>query len=252
MDSKVALLLGFLIGVAAGVGGMVLTGLRDRPHAPPPVVTNIAARGEIAEAAREKNSRGPSWWGLDAPTPEVGPAYDHRPPERIVVVTNTVSGEVSTNRSPWRGDWDQLTQQEREQRFISFWTNQAAVARTSFISNAALDAEQATRFDVLTTAMNLRLASKLDPLVEQYANGWRPTPEDRTRIALDVSSILVGTYDELDRNMPDNWRDATTNSSLSLTQFVDPKYMPFMRGIGGRPGGFGGGPPGGQPATPPR
>ncbi len=252
MDSKVALLLGFLIGVAAGIGGMVLTGLRDKPHVVPPVVTNVAAKG-IVEAAREKNSHGPNWWGMDAPTPDIGPVYDTRPPDRIV--TNIVTGEISTNRNPWRGDWEQLTQQEREQRFVSFWTNQAAVARTTFITNAALDADQATRFDVLTAAMNLRLAAKLDPLVEQYQKGWRPNPEDRTRIALDVSSVLVGTYDEMDRNMPENWRDTTTNSGgMSLTQFVDPKYMPFMRGIGGiggRPGGWGV-PQGGPPPTPPR
>ena len=67
MDSKVALLIGFLIGVVAAVGGMVLTGMRDRQHVIPPVVTNIAAKG-IVEAAREKNSRGPNWWGMDAPT----------------------------------------------------------------------------------------------------------------------------------------------------------------------------------------
>lgn len=254
MNPKLALVLGFLIGIAAGACGMYFARINTSPHTAA-VPTNVSQR-QLAEAAREKNSRGPSWWGMDAPTPDIGPTR------------TTTNGGGTTQFNPVintpapgsRGeDWRNMTEEERRVRFAAIWSNQQAAARSSFISNTVLTASEAVRFDVLAAAMNVRLAARLDPVVEAYESGWRPTPEERTRLALDVSAILVATYDELDRNLPPDWREGATNSYFSLTQFVDPRYMPFMRGMSSPPpgawggGGFiGGPPPSAQPAVPTR
>jgi hypothetical protein len=259
MNPKLALVLGFLIGIAAGACGMYFarTGNSTRSEAAP---TNVPLK-EVAEAAREKNSRGPNWWGMDAPTPEIGPT-------RTVSETSQPAAVISdrTNSPPERSgrgeDWRNMSEAERQQRFATFWSNQQVTTRAAFISNTVLSADEAVKFDVLTAAMNVRLSARLDPIVKAYESGWRPSPEERTRIAQDVSTILVNTYDEMDRNMPADWREGATNSYFSLTQFVDPRYMPFMRGMsspppgmwggGGSGGGFFGGPPPASTSPAPR
>ncbi len=238
MNPKLSLFLGFIIGVAAGVGGMRFT--LTSPQRPPtqPPQTNDIAR-QVAEAAREKNLRGPNWWDMDAPTPEVRPA-----PSGTVATAAPVTKIAGDDSQPTtnRDDWFSQSPEERQRRFASYWSNQMNIARANFISNAVLSQDEAIRFDVLTDAMNLRLQQRLDPVIEQYQNGWRPTPEDRTRLALEVSTILANTYDDMDRNMPEGWREGVTNSYFSLTQFVPPQYMPFMRGISGGVWQGGGGP----------
>jgi hypothetical protein len=251
MNSKVALLLGFIIGIAATTGGMYLSARAHRPAPAAPSLANIPVK-ELTAATNERRARGPNWWDMDAPTPDVPPPRELQ--ASVITVTNIVNGEprVSTNHVSRGDDWRNMSEAERQQRFTSFWSNQIITARASFVSNAVLTQDEATRFDVLTTAMNLRLAQRLDPLVEKYQAGWRPTPEERTRLMQDVSQVIVSTYDEMDRNMPADWRDGVTNSYFSLTQFVDPKYMPFTRGLSGwhgPPGGGFGGPPGGPPQT---
>ena len=243
MNSNVSLLLGFVIGVASGAGGMLLAGKKPVPSPAPAISTNLAVR-EFAETSREKRLRSPMWWDMDAPTPEVRPASGG--PPLVVLVTNFVNGvaEVRTNRNSRWDEWRNLPDADRQQRFAILWSNQMIAARAEFVSNAVLNEAEATRFDVLASAMNIRLKQLLDPVVQQYQNGWRPAPEDRTRLMAQISAVLVTTYDEMDRNMPKDWRDSVpSNSTFSLTQFVEPQYTPFMRGLGARPqggpGGFG-------------
>lgn len=237
MNPKLALVLGFLIGIAAGACGMYFARIETAPRNEA-AHTNVP-RQQVAEAARDSRARGPTWWGLDAPTPEIGPTRvgtNGAPSANNLVINTPAPGGRSD-------DWRTMTDAERQERFASFWSNQQVVARAALISNTVLTEAEAVRFDVLAAAMNVRLSARLDPIVQAYEAGWRPSPEERTRIALDVSSILVTTYDELDRNLPADWREGATNSYFSLTQFVAPKYMPFMRGMSSPPPGMWGGPP---------
>jgi hypothetical protein len=239
MNPKLALVLGFLIGIAAGACGMFFARINTAP--PAAAEPANATKQQVAEAAREKNTRGRMWWDMDAPTPEIGPTRSGSAgpaaPSSVTAVGSPVPGSS-------QDDWRNQSQEERQQRFMTFWSNQQVTARATFISNTVLSAQEVLKFDVVTEAMNVRLRARLDPIVAAYEKGWRPSPEERTRLALDVSAILVNTYDDLDRTMPDDWREGATNSYFSLTQFVEPKYMPFMRGMSGWGGGPGGPPPG--------
>lgn len=243
MNAKAALLLGFLIGIAAGGAGMFLANRPPSPGAAPAAAPSTNAARELAAAVNDLRAHERSWWDMDAPTPDVAPPS--APGAPVVAVTNREpEAAARPQRMPNWEEWRTMSQEDRERRFASFWSNQQVAARASFISNAVLGAAEAVRFDVLTTAMNLRLHQALDPVIQQYQSGWRPSPEDRTRLALEVSAILVDTYDEMDRNMPAGWREGLTNAYFSLTQFVEPQYMPFMRGVSGWHGRGGpGGPP---------
>lgn len=245
MNSNLALFLGFVIGVAAGGSGMYLA--HRRPPAPPAPAPSTNAVRELAAAVSDKRARGPTWWDMDAPTPDILAVQDTSGPAPVLMITNVTSGGASrTNRWQREDDWRNLSQEDREKRFQSYWSNQQVAARANLITNAVLGEHEAVRFDVLTAAMNLHLKERLDPVIQQYQTGWRPSPEERTRLALEVSAILVDTYDEMDRSMPEGWREGLTNTYFSLTQFVEPQYMPFVRGMGGMRGPWGGdrgGPP---------
>jgi hypothetical protein len=137
----------------------------------------------------------------------------------------------------------------REEWFSSFsnrWYQMSLAQRTNFIARAKLSDEQEAHFDVLVAAMNIRLQSQLDPILDAYKTGWRPSPEERARLMASISSVLLLTYNEMDRSMPEDWRQ-NAPKDFSLTTFADPKYAPLMRGFQSRGpgGGPGGGPDGG-------
>lgn len=248
--------IGFVAGLVAGAAGMYFGKPDPAPQeAPAPVVAASDSQPEApkpaatarAESARPRPSTGDAgWWDMDAPRPEIPPS------------TNGFAMQfASTNGPGGRGErqWDEARMRaewtNRMAQFATEWSNRVVAARTNFIAKAKLSQDQAVRFDVLVTSMNLRLQDILEPVMQTYQSGGRLTSEDRIRVAHDVSGALVTTYDEMDRGMPEDWRTVASSNEISITQFVDPKYMPFMRGMtgrGGPPGGFGGGrggPPGG-------
>jgi len=239
MNTKLLILSGFLAGCGVGAGSMVLLRHNDAPALAKATVAPAPAK-KMSSINRERTA---------APQRERDDFIPYAMPTRrsdnpAATASNALTVMAPANPEDHRQD--DRTPEERMQQFMSFWSNRVVSARTNFIANAKLNEDQTTKFDVLVTAMNLRLQQKLDPAMEELRNGWRPTPEDRVRLMSDISSVLVLTYDEMDRNLPPNWRNANSNSNLSLTQFVDPKYRPFMQGFrGGGRGGPGG--PGGPP-----
>lgn len=261
MDGKVGLLLGLGAGLVLGAGGMYATVGRipDADVADAPVVvTQIVERAISVASSRpgRDNRPEPGAEAQPAPPGEEGTTVAFQagaPP----TPGDAPPGEQRRQRTEeeWRAEWTQ-----RQARFMAEWTNRAVAARTNFIASAKLNEEQATRFDVLLTAMNVRLASILDPVMAKYQQGIRPSSEERARLTHDVSGALVTTYDEMNRSMPEGWGDIASSNNVSLSQFVDPKYLPFMRGVGGggrpdwggrRGGGEGGGGPVGAPAPRP-
>lgn len=234
MNPKQMAMAGFAAGCVTGATVILVA----QPGGSPPyqVVpeTNAVVLQRI-ESAKERQARMVTgWWDIDAPTPDIPPPAAPKPTGTAMVFTTTTPRE-----EPKRHE-EHESEEDRYQRFVAFWTNQTALARQSFVSNAALDQAEATRFDVLMAAMNIRLQQKLDPVIAEIQSGWRPTPEERARMMNEVSSILVGTYDELDRNMPVDWREATVSNEVNLAMFVDPKYAPYMRGMRGWSGPSGG------------
>ena len=252
MNSKLSTVLGIILGCIFGAGGMML--MRQSPPPPEPTPPPAAAvvdapiKKVVPLVTQKRDETDAQLATMDAP------ADQPDQPDRMIMVTNMETGAVQqqserdARRAEWearRAEWEKMTPEQRAAQFANMWSNRVSTSRSNFVASAKLNEKQTERFDVLTASMNMRLAQKLDPILAQFQNGWHPSSEDRLRITADASAILVGTYDELDKNMPEGWRDSNTNSHFSLTSFVDPKYMPVLHGITGR-GGPGGGPGGGR------
>ena len=247
MNGKLGIIFSLVAGVLLGGTGMYLARPvappQEQADRPPVVVTTVVERVvHAAPATRVIRETGPAAVENEAQQ-ETNPVVAFQPApgtDTMPARTNRWRDDAAT-----RADWS-----NREARFRADWTNRAAAARTNFIAKANLNSDQAVRFDVLVSAMNLRLATALDPIIAQYQAGVRPNSEERARVAYNVSGALVNTYDEMNRSMPSDWSDSASSNNISMTQFVDPQYLPFMRGMtgGGGPGGFGrggGGGPGG-------
>jgi hypothetical protein len=209
------------------------------------VVTQMVERAVVINQPAKPN---------DAPAVEAAPEGD-----QVVAFRPQDNGTNGMRRGSWpeRGTeaWSNRMVQIRadmSNRYAQFradWTNRVASDRTNFIAKAKLDEKQAERFDVLMTAMNVRLGAILDPLVAEMQSGQFPhlSTEERARLAHDVSGALVTTYDEMNRSMPEGWGDMASSNHISPSHFVDPQYQVFTRAVtgGGRGGGGFGGPPGG-------
>lgn len=156
----------------------------------------------------------------------------------------------SNDGPPWaRGDW--TNREAWMARRAEEMKERAAEQRSNFVAEAKLDEDQATRFDVLVAAMNMRLEGKIREWSALMQDGTLPRPETRARAMKEISEIMVMTYDELDRNMPEGWRDSA-GTNFNLNTFVDPELWRDMRPL--LRGGFRGGPPpgGGTPPVPGR
>jgi hypothetical protein len=101
------------------------------------------------------------------------------------------------------------------------WNTRVALARNSFVSNVELNKEQETRFDVLVEAMNIRLSDSIDRWTEYLKTKKTLSNEDSVRMVKDLSDVMVFTYDEMDKNMPKNWREKS-GENFQLFNFIDP------------------------------
>ena len=120
--------------------------------------------------------------------------------------------------------------------------------RTNFVAQAELKEEETVRFDVLMASLNMRLKQQSEKWRESLDSGVVSRAEVRARAMSEISSALVLTYDELDRNMPDGWREVA-GQDFNLMTFIEPEVWQELRPI--MRGGFRrGGPPGNNP--PPR
>lgn len=107
------------------------------------------------------------------------------------------------------------------------WGVRSALARDNFIDQNDLREEQALRFDVLIEAMNIRIKQSVNNLVVSIKAGEVYGEEAGVRVMNEVSDAMVITYDELDRNMPEGWRESSEND-FSLTTLIDPEVaMPL-------------------------
>ena len=137
--------------------------------------------------------------------------------------------EVRTNREAMMA-WMAERRQER-----------MAAARTNLLAKAELSEAEAVRFDVLMTSLNLRLKQQADRWREELESGALSRAEVRARAMNEISSAMVLTYDEMDRNLPAGWRDAA-GPDFNLMTFVEPEVWQELRPV--MRGGFrGGGPP---------
>ncbi len=111
---------------------------------------------------------------------------------------------------------------ERIDEAVELWQLRSDIARSTFISNAGLSHEEAAQFDVLVESMNMRLRERIGTWAEEIqVEEFEMTEENGVRMMNDLSSVMVLTYDEMNRTMPEGWRQDAGNE-FNLTDMIDP------------------------------
>ena len=108
------------------------------------------------------------------------------------------------------------------QAATELWKMRGAVARTTFLSNLDADAAAATQFDVVMAAMNLRLSNSIRTWVDSAKETDDFSSESGLRMMNDLSTVLVNTYDELDRTLPGDWR-IKSGTNFEVMAFINPE-----------------------------
>ncbi len=184
------------------------------------------ARKEAAELREELNRRSQRQEGVRSITtmlrvPE--PTRSHRPlPPSPAPDTSTnaaVTAPASTNApAPTRS----RSFEENIQEAVELWKTRSALARTSFISNVGATPVQTQLFDQTVDAMNKELGDKIRQWAEYVKQQGTFSPETGLRMMNDLSSTLVKAYDDLDREMPADWRDKA-GKEFQLFDFINPE-----------------------------
>jgi hypothetical protein len=139
--------------------------------------------------------------------------------------TTADSHEIKTGRSQ--------TMKQNIDAARELWETRAAMARNNFISNIKATPEQATNFEVIVEAMNLRLGTAIDSWAAVLKTQEVVQAEQGIRMMNDLSEIVVGTYDEMDGKMPEGWR-ANSGENFQLHDLIDPDVVTPLADLEGR------------------
>ena len=141
------------------------------------------------------------------------------------VATDTDDGQDSRRDRAANGNM-----KEQIEKAAELWQMRSDIARSTFIANTSLNDEQTIRFDVLVEAMNLRLADTMEQFAESIADVEVLQPEAGIRLANEVLDALVLTYDEMDRGLPDDWRNGA-GGAFSIVNFINPAVATPLIGV---------------------
>ncbi len=236
--NRSTLLLAALLFAAGWVSGMVAQRFIDTPAVEPPaeIAAAPAPRETREEAApkpggRERRALDAESAAPDEPADsrEEGMASLLPPMDEPAREIDDTRGDTPWGRDAWtnREAWLEQRRAEREERVNRM--------RSNLIEKAKLSEDQTVRFDVLVTSMNLRLQQQTQLWQEALESGLMSRAEIRARAMKEVGTAVSLTYDELDRNLPAEWRSDITNESVNLWTFIDPDIWRAMRPLmGGR------------------
>jgi len=104
------------------------------------------------------------------------------------------------------------------------WQMRTELARNNFVKRVDLDESAETRFDVVIEAMNLRLGATVDAWSARLQEKGYVNEEDGVRMMNEMSTALVITYDEMDRTLPEGWREKA-GEKFDLVRFIDPEVL---------------------------
>lgn len=136
--------------------------------------------------------------------------------------TNLASGVTASNEPPRMRDASSLS--NSIDNLKKGWEMRAELARNNFIKRAEFDEKAATQFDVVIEAMNLRLGAAVDAWSSRLLAEGSVNEEDGIRMMNELSEVMVLTYDEMDRNLPEGWREKA-GPTFDLVSFVDPEVL---------------------------
>jgi hypothetical protein len=130
---------------------------------------------------------------------------------------------------------------ERIKAAAELWKVRRDLARNGFMSQVKPTPAEAAQVDVIMQAMNVRLQEGVVRWVDYIKEAEALSPEDGIRMMNELSGIVVTTYDDLDRALPEDWRDKA-GEKFQVFDFIDPEVaLPLadVAGIMERPGGGG-------------
>lgn len=150
--------------------------------------------------------------------------------EQRTAADNEVAGDEG--RSGEGGGQRDLSQ--RIDEAVELWKLRSDIARSTFISNTGLSPEEAAQFDVVVEAMNMRLGERIDAWSEQLKQEeFEMTEETGVRMMSELSNVMVLTYDEMNRKMPEDWRRNAGNE-FNLTDMIDPSVATPLIDVEGK------------------
>jgi len=145
-----------------------------------------------------------------------------------VVVTNELEvAQVSTNkvkesREARRDRWRDMNSEERMDELTDMWEFRSNVARDSFFSNVEVSNDQAAAFEAAVQGMNMQLEAGMKEWSEQVRENGTPRVQDGVRLMQMMTTSIVTGYDQLDKNMPENWEESA-GKDFKMFDFVNPR-----------------------------
>ncbi len=212
------------------------------------------ASAEIEQLQNQLRSR-TRHAGLDGITsmlriPEGGTAEtaarDKPAPAAVTIATSNTTVAASTplprqpRHRPFHGEGgedsplpDRKTLQERIQVASDLWKVRADLARSAFVSQVTTSTVQASQFDLAVADMNLRLGTAIRDWVATIQEQPDFTPETGIRMMSALSGELVLTYDQLDADMPPDWRQRA-GEKFQVFDLIDPQVALPLTEIEGK------------------
>lgn len=142
--------------------------------------------------------------------------------------TETETPASATNAAP------PPTARENIQLAIEAWKTRSALARTGFLSNINASPVQTQLFDQTIATMNKELGEKIQQWADHLRNQADVTPETGLRMMNDLSSVVVKSYDELDRVLAPGWREQA-GDGFQLFDHINPEVALPLAGLENRP-----------------
>ncbi len=211
-----------------------------------------AARREIEELKAQLRKGGGRTAGLENITtllrvPDRAPSSERRRPSSAGGEPPSNPAATGTNATPGRGPggrgdgtnrMSRADFRERIQAAAEAWKVRRDIARKGFANRLKMNPDQTVQVDVIMQAMNVRLEESVARWVEYIKEAEAMSPEDGVRMMNELSAIIVTTYDDLDRALPEEWRDQA-GENFQVFDFINPEVaLPLaeVEGIVDRPG----------------
>lgn len=200
----------------------------DQKGRMPPDTAAAAARGFLQISEEEMQQT-----GRETPSPDdvvslEGETSIPSPSPVQSPLADVTDGATNVPTSNFEADME---------RAKELWEVRSDLARNSFLQNVDANPQTAVRFDVLVEAMNIRIKDTVDQWVDRHREEELIRAEDGARLLHELTGAIVLTYDELDRSMPDTWREAS-GPEFKLFDFIDPGVAESLTEVEDRMQGF--------------
>ena len=138
------------------------------------------------------------------------------------------------------GDDDELTDLERRiEAATKVWDVRKGIVRQGFIDRVGINEDELIVFDTAIAAMNLRLEATFRKWADVLESVDVPSAELGVKMGHEITEAMSLAYDDLDRGMPEGWRDAS-GENFSMGDFIDPTVALPLLSVEDKLRGFGG------------